>query len=89
MQRILINVCSGVFQFSDTAITWFKKHGIDNPYELKRDHPLLIQCFKELGTNAQYWWSEFKIIEIPDGVEWEIREYDGKESVHEKHRIWE
>ena len=28
------------------------------------------------------------IVEIPDGIEWEIWDYDGKESVHEKHRHW-
>jgi len=29
-----------------------------------------------------------KIVDIPDGVEWEIEEYDGMEWVAEKHRTW-
>ena len=29
-----------------------------------------------------------KIVEIPDGVQWEITEYDGKECIKEKHRSW-
>jgi hypothetical protein len=28
------------------------------------------------------------VVEIPDGVEWEIAEYDGLEWVAEKHRTW-
>lgn len=27
-------------------------------------------------------------VEIPDGIEWELDEYDGLESVHECHRSW-
>jgi len=29
-----------------------------------------------------------RIIEIPDGVEWQIEEYDGDEWIAEKHRTW-
>ena len=29
-----------------------------------------------------------KIVKIPDGVEWEIEEYDGREWISEKHRTW-
>jgi hypothetical protein len=54
----------------------------------QRDHPLLVQCVKELGERAFGCYSELKIIEIPDDIEWEIEEYDGKEWVSEKHRTW-
>jgi len=29
-----------------------------------------------------------KIIEIPEDVDWEVDEYDGLETIHEKHRSW-
>ncbi|CAK0757599.1 hypothetical protein CCP1ISM_7520003 [Azospirillaceae bacterium] len=29
-----------------------------------------------------------EVIEIPDGVDWTIDDYDGVESIHEKHRSW-
>jgi hypothetical protein len=29
-----------------------------------------------------------KVVEIPDGVKWQIEEYDGSEWVAEKHRTW-
>jgi hypothetical protein len=34
-------------------------------------------------------FSRLKIVEIPDGVEWTIQEFDGNEWVAEKHRTWE
>lgn len=53
-----------------------------------RADPKLVQVVEELGKKAAGECAELKIIEIPDGVEWEISEYDGMESVHEKHRSW-
>jgi hypothetical protein len=29
-----------------------------------------------------------RIVEIPDGVEWHISEYDGIEHIAENHRTW-
>lgn len=42
-----------------------------------------------LGDAASGKQSKLKIVEIPDDVEWEIAEYDGRESIEEKHRSWE
>ncbi len=56
--------------------------------EWERDNPLLIQIIEELKENASGLLSKLKIVEIPNDVEWEIEEYDGMETIHEKHRIW-
>lgn len=53
-----------------------------------RSNPLLIQVIEELGDNANSRFSELKIVEIPDGTEYEIEEYDGNEWVAEKHQTW-
>ncbi len=53
-----------------------------------RTDPLLIQVVEELGDKASGDCSKLKVIEIPDGIEYEIDDYDGQESVHEKHRSW-
>jgi hypothetical protein len=55
---------------------------------LERTDPILIQVVEELGKDADGPCAELEIVEIPDDVEWEIDEYDGYESIHEKHRSW-
>ncbi len=53
-----------------------------------RDCQVLVEVVELLGKEVDSRFSELKIVEIPDGVEWEIDEYDGVESIHEKHKIW-
>lgn len=53
-----------------------------------RTDPHLIQTIEELGELANGSCAELSIIEIPDDVEWVLDEYDGIETVHEKHRSW-
>lgn len=56
--------------------------------DLNREDPLLIKVVEMLGDKANGRHAKLKIVEIPDGVEYEIDEYDGIESVHEIHRVW-
>jgi hypothetical protein len=56
--------------------------------DIERDDIDLIEVVEKLGKKASNRYSELKIVEIPDGVEWEINEYDGKETIEEKHRSW-
>jgi hypothetical protein len=53
-----------------------------------RANPLLVQVVEELGDAASGDCGKLRIVEIPDGTEYEIDEYDGQESVHEKHQSW-
>ena len=54
-----------------------------------RTDSLLIQAIEELGTEvASGALAELEIVEIPDGVDWQIEGYDGMEWVAEKHRTW-
>jgi hypothetical protein len=41
-----------------------------------------------LGDAANGACAELAVIEVPDGVEWAISEYDGNEHVAEVHRTW-
>lgn len=53
-----------------------------------RKHPDLIKVVNELGDNANGSCAKLMIVEIPDGVDYEIEEYDGNEHIAEKHRTW-
>jgi hypothetical protein len=48
----------------------------------------LVRAVEELGEAASGKYAKLKVIEIPDGIEWEIDDYDGIESIQEKHRSW-
>ncbi len=56
--------------------------------DLDRDDPDLVTVVEQLGTRANDWASDLKVVEIPDDVQWHIREYDGREWVAEDHRTW-
>jgi hypothetical protein len=53
-----------------------------------RGHPLLVRVVEELGDKASGQFAELVVVEIPDGVDYEIDEYDGNEHIAEKHRTW-
>lgn len=56
--------------------------------EEKRNDQDLIDVIETLGQGVNTNFSDIKIGEIPDDVEWQIEEYDGLEHIAEKHRTW-
>ncbi len=57
-------------------------------YDIERTDPNLIVVVEKLGKEANGDCSDLKIVEIPDGIDWYIDEYDGMERVDENHRSW-
>lgn len=55
---------------------------------LERTDNDLIQVVQELKAKASGNYASLKIVDIPDDVEWYIDEYDGIETIEEKHRSW-
>jgi hypothetical protein len=53
-----------------------------------RAHPLVVRVVEELGEAASGPLAKLRVVEIPDGIEWEIDEYDGMERIAEQHRTW-
>lgn len=60
---------------------------ISDQYENRSDETL-VAVVEELGSKANGQFARLKIIDIPDGVDFEIHDYDGVESIHEKHMQW-
>lgn len=53
-----------------------------------RSHPLLIECVETLKEDSWGACGQLKVVEIPDGVDYTIEEYDGNEHIAERHRTW-
>lgn len=103
MQKIVINRCFGGFGLSGRAQRKYlelehKPLGDYNqdydyydgfePWDIHRDDYNLVKVVEELGEQSWGYGSELKIVEVPDGVEWYVRDYDGVETVCEVHREW-
>ena len=100
--RLVINTCFGGFSLSRRAIARIDSlkgmpfrdlsgeyyGAYDYNEQDQRADPFLVQAVYELGKAANGTHACLKIVEIPDGVDFYIDEYDGVESVHEKHRSW-
>jgi len=67
----------------------FDREWLGNDSDLKRTDPDLVAAVEELGSEkASGAYAKLEVVTIPDGIDWEIDEYDGMERVEEKHRSW-
>lgn len=58
-------------------------------HNIPRDNADLIAAIEQLGEKANGSHAKLKVVEIPDGVDWTIEDYDGLEHIAEAHRTWE
>lgn len=88
--KVVINKCYGGFGLSKKAYDFMGMEwdGYGYKFDYGRDNPKLVECVEALGKEASGRFADLKVVEIPDGIEWEISEYDGWETVEEKHRSW-
>lgn len=89
--KIIVNVCCSGIRLSSEARKRYKELGGKLPYisDRHRNDPTLVAVIEELGKKADGEHSRLKIVEIPEGVEWEIVETDGwGEHVAEVSRKW-
>ncbi len=58
-------------------------------YNAYRTDERLIKAIEKIGLGeSSASLASLQIVDIPDDIEWEIDDYDGIETVHEKHRSW-
>ena len=53
-----------------------------------REDPVLVEVVEELGKEASGHFGNLVVVDIPDGLDYVIDEYDGIETLHEKVRTW-
>lgn len=56
--------------------------------DIPRDDLDLVAIVEKLGENSFGEFAELMIVDVPDDVDWYIEEYDGREWVAERHRVW-
>ena len=89
--KIVINACHGGFSLSDTALDLYNElsgKSLRYCWDIERDDPFLVKVVESLGEAADGRHADLHIVSIPEGVDWQIEEYDGKEWIAEKHRTW-
>jgi hypothetical protein len=101
--KIVINRCFGGFNLSAQAqklyceLTGISPGEYDErfdtyehfkPWDLERTDKYLVAVVELLGPDSWGRHSELKVVEIPDDVNWFISDYDGQETIHEQHRLW-
>lgn len=90
--KVVINLCFGGFGLSRAArLRYAAISGRELPEdedEIERTDPALVQTVEELGSAANAAFARLTIVDVPDGVDWEIETTDGLEVVAERHRTW-
>jgi len=100
--KVVINVCFGGFSVSKAAAEFMAARGnaiakdelqserfYGSLCDVERNDPDLVAAVETLGAKAASGaYAELKVVDIPDGIEYEIAEYDGTEHIAEKHRTW-
>ena len=63
------------------------EYGYHKDYEegYSRTNPHLVAAIEHGLDNPA---AALVVVEVPDDVEWYIHDYDGIETIHEKHRQW-
>lgn len=89
--KVVINTCYGGFSLSEKGKELYQSlSGKSDVYDwdIDRDDPLLVQVVESLGSAADGFCAELKVVEIPEGINWGIAEYDGREHLAQTHQTW-
>ena len=98
--EVVLNKCIGGFGVSESVMDDLGLDCIDlldnedlgiksRNQEAYRSDQRLIASIKKIGlekSSSDY--ADLVIVDIPDGMEWHITDYDGMETLHENHRSW-
>ena len=72
-------------------LAYNERRGKEELYDkdIARNDPFLVQVVEELGERADGPYARLIVVDVPDGVHWELVADDhGCEWIAEKHRTW-
>ena len=82
--KVVINVCYGGWGLSEAAQTiLIETLGEDGFNEMERHSPVLVSLVKQMGESANSDYAKLAVVEVADGLDYDIEEYDGYESIRE------
>lgn len=102
--KVVINRCWGGFGLSREALDRYCSEKGVNPgkwnetwkfydefsdHDIDRTDPVLVKIVEEMGEKSWGFAAELRVVDIPEGIDWYIHEYDGMEHVAERHRTWD
>lgn len=68
---------------------WYGYGYINSSDGYERTDPDLVAAVETLGSKvASGSMASLEVVDIMDGIDWYIDDYDGIETVHENHRMW-
>ena len=84
--KVIINTDFGGFGLSEKALALYEERtGHKSPKyyqgEAHRDDPVMVAIVEELGEEANDKYSDLEVVEIPDGYNYDIDDYDGLEHI--------
>ncbi len=88
--KVLINSCYGGFGYSEEFVEHLITKNLvpktANSYNIPRDNQEIIEEAIKFGLEkANGWASKLEVVEILDGAQYSINEYDGFESIDD---VW-
>ena len=92
--KVVINNWYGRFSLSDEGVRLYEIYsgttGTDrySCHPTFRSDPHLVRVVEDLDDLAFGRHASLEVIEIPEGVDWLIENYEGREWVAERHRRW-
>lgn len=84
--KVVVNRCFGGFSLSRAGMEFMglEWDGYGHCSDLSRHDPKLVACVEQLGKKANGACALLSVTEIPDDVQYVIKEYDGMEHVYMK-----
>ena len=88
--KLVINRCYGGFGLSEKAESILLMIlGEDGSNEMERHNPIFVALVENMGEAVNGSFAKLEVVEIEDGLDYDIEEYDGYESVSEYVSVYE